>query len=163
MLIEQCAVRNGFDFQSSLDGEDATVRSRTQSPLLKFHGCATKDRKTTIWTPSQLEVEPVASRIAKSKEWLAANLRRKDLLVVGFWTDWEYLNGVLASVFEGLSPLSVTVLDLADANELEKKAPALWALAHGEGVDFKHVQQSGAGERPSWWPWTKISSRIEAV
>lgn len=163
MLIEQCAVRNGFDFQSSLDGEDATVRSRTQSPLLKFHGCATKDWKTTIWTPSQLEVEPVASRIAKSKEWLAANLRRKDLLVVGFWTDWEYLNGVLASVFEGLSPLSVTVLDLADANELEKKAPALWALAHGEGVDFKHVQQSGAGERPSWWPWTKISSRIEAV
>jgi hypothetical protein len=144
MLIEQCAVKNGFDFQSSLDGEDATVRSRTQSPLLKFHGCATKDRKTTIWTPSQLEVEPVASRIAKSKEWMAANLRQKDLLVVGFWTDWEYLNGVLASVFEGLSPLSVTVLDLADTDVLEEKAPALWALAHGEGVDFKHVQQSGA-------------------
>lgn len=144
MLIERCAIDNGFDFQSSLDGEEATVRTRTQSPLLKFHGCATKERDSTVWTPSQLEIEPIAGRIAKSKEWMAANLRQKDLLVVGFWTDWEYLNGVLASAFDGLSPLSVTVLDLADAATLEEKAPALWALAHGAGVDFKHVKQSGA-------------------
>jgi len=53
-LIEQSAVANGFDFQNSLDGDEATTRSRTQSPLLKFHGCATRDRLATVWAPSQL-------------------------------------------------------------------------------------------------------------
>jgi hypothetical protein len=143
-LIERCAVENGFDFQNSLDGEEATVRSRTQGPLLKFHGCASRDRGATVWTSSQLAVQPIADRIDRSKEWMAANLRQKDLLVVGFWTDWEYLNGVLATIVEGLSPLSVTVIDLADTQSLEEKAPSLWALAHNEGVSFTHVQESGA-------------------
>lgn len=143
-LIERCAIDNGFDFQSSLDGEEATVRAHTQGPLLKFHGCATKDRPATVWTSSQLSDPTIAARIAKSKEWMTANLRQKDLLVVGFWTDWDYLNGVLGSVIDGLAPLSVTVIDKADAGQLEEKAPALWALAHGANVTFVHVQESGA-------------------
>jgi hypothetical protein len=143
-LIERCAIGNGFDFQSSLDGEEATVRARTQGPLLKFHGCATLDRPSTVWTASQLNDPTIAQRIAKSKEWMAANLRQKDLLVVGFWTDWDYLNGVLGAVLEGLAPLSVTVVDMADAGALEAKAPQLWALAHGPNVAFTHVQESGA-------------------
>ena len=143
-LIERCAIENGFDFQNSLDGDEATVRSRTQGPLLKFHGCATRDRSATVWTASQLETAPIADRIARSKVWMAANLRQKDLLVVGFWSDWVYLNRLLGTVLDGLSPLSVTVIDLADAETLQQKAPDLWTLAHGEGVTFTHVQESGA-------------------
>ena len=148
MLIERCAIENRFDFQSSLDGEEATVRMRTQSPLLKFHGCATRDRPSTLWTASQLSQTPVAERIAKSKEWIAANLRQKDLLVVGFWSDWAYLNGALGKIFDGFAPLSVTVIDMANAAVLEAKAPGLWALAHCDHVSFAHVQElrgRGAG------------------
>ena len=143
-LIERYAVDKGFDFQNALDGDEATVRSRTQSPLLKFHGCATRDRTATVWAPSQLGRPPIADRIDKSKMWMAANLRQKDLLVVGFWSDWTYLNDLLGTVLDGLAPLSVTVIDMADAATLEAKAPALWALAHGPNVDFTHVQKSGA-------------------
>lgn len=143
-LIERCAVDNGFDFQNSLDGDEATIRARTQSPLLKFHGCATRDRTATVWAPSQLTVAPIADRIAKSKAWMAVNLRHKDLLVVGFWSDWDYLNSTLGTVLDGLAPLSVTVVDPLDPAELEAKAPDLWTLAHGAGVDFTHVQESGA-------------------
>jgi hypothetical protein len=60
MLIERCAIDTGFDFQSSLDGEEATVRARTQAPLIKFHGCATRDRSATVWAPSQLNEPPVS-------------------------------------------------------------------------------------------------------
>jgi len=144
MLIEHSAIAYGFDFQNSLDGVEATVRARTQGPLLKFHGCATRDRQATVWAASQLDEEPIATRIARSKEWMAANLQQKDLLVVGFWTDWAYLNTILGSVLGGLAPLSVTVIDMADATDLEEKAPDLWALAHGDHVDFTHVQESGA-------------------
>ena len=143
-LIEQSAVGNGFDFQNSLDGDEATTRSRTQSPLLKFHGCANRDRLATVWAPSQLGKPPIADRIEKSKIWMAANLRQKDLLVVGFWSDWAYLNTLLGTVLDGLAPLSVTVIDLADAAALQAKAPALWDLANGPQVQFTHVQESGA-------------------
>lgn len=144
VLIERCAVENGFDFQNSLDGDEATVRARTQAPLLKFHGCATRDRSATVWTPSQLDTGTISERIARSRTWMAANLRQKDLLVVGFWSDWTYLNVLLGEVLDGLSPLSVTVVDPADADFLEEKARELWLLAHGAGVTFEHVQQSGA-------------------
>lgn len=143
-LIERCAIENGFDFQSAIDGDEAIVRARTQSPLLKFHGCATRDRYATVWTPSQLDGGTVGNRIATTKTWMSANLRQKDFLVVGFWSDWTYLNTLLGTVLDGLSPRSVTVIDLANADVLEGKARELWALAHGPGVTFNHVQQSGA-------------------
>ena len=143
-LIERCAIDNGFDFQNSLDGDEATIRSRTQGPLLKFHGCATRDRPATVWAASQLGETPIAERIAKSKAWMEVNLRHKDLLVVGFWSDWSYLNSILGTVLDGLAPLSVTVVDPSDAAALQTKAPDLWALAHGAGVVFTHVQESGA-------------------
>jgi hypothetical protein len=143
-LIERCAVDHGFDFQNSLDGDEATMRARTQGPLLKFHGCATRDRPATVWAPSQLAEAPIADRIAKSKAWMAVNLRHKDLLVIGFWSDWAYLNAVLGTVLDGLEPLSVTVVDPTDAATLQTKAPDLWTLAHGAGVVFTHVQESGA-------------------
>lgn len=124
-LIERCAWDYGADFCGSLDGEQATVASHKQSPLLKFHGCSRIDRGSTVWAPSQLQDPTIADRIAKSKTWMAANLRQKDLLVVGFWSDWDYLNTILGDAVQGLDPLSITVIDLLPTDGLQAK-PCVW-------------------------------------
>jgi hypothetical protein len=115
-----------------------------QGPLLKFHGCSHRDRLSTVWAPSQLAVQIIAARIEKSKTWMAANLRQKDLLVVGFWSDWDYLNAIIGSALADVQPLSVTVVDLSPADVLEQKAPDLWQIAHAQNVMFEHVQESAA-------------------
>ncbi len=143
-LIERCAWDYGADFRGSLDGDEATAWAHAQAPLLKFHGCSHRDRASTVWAPSQLNDLIIACRIDRSKIWMAANLRQKDLLVVGFWSDWGYLNLVVGGALHGLDPLSVTVIDLSDAVDLEQKAPDLWALAHQPNVTFTHLQESGA-------------------
>ena len=81
---------------------------------------------------------------------MAANLRQKDLLVVGFWSDWEYLNAVIGAALIDVQPLSVTVIDLSPTNALEQKAPQLWEIAHAENVTFEHVQESGAARSTSF-------------
>ena len=143
-LIERCAWGYGADFCGSLDGDEATARAHAQAPLLKFHGCSNRDRGSTVWASSQLHDCTIAGRIDKSKIWMAANLRQKDFLVVGFWSDWGYLNLVVGDALRGLDPLSVTVIDPSDAADLEQKAPDLWALAHQPNVTFTHVQESGS-------------------
>ncbi len=144
-LIERRAQDYGFDLAASLDGDEATVRARKHAPLLKFHGCSVRERRATVWTASQLtEDGVVAARIAKTKTWMAANLREKDLLVVGFWSDWSYLNAILAEAMTGVAPLSVTLVDLAGEDVLQAKAPELWTLANSGNVRFAHVRRSGA-------------------
>lgn len=143
-LIERRALDYGADFRGSLDGDEAIADAVRQSPLLKFHGCSYRDRSSTVWAPSQLEDPTIAVRIARSKVWMAANLRQKDLLVVGFWSDWEYLNAVIGEALTDVQPLSVTVIDLSPTSALEEKAPQLWKIAHAPNVMFEHVQESGA-------------------
>ena len=143
-LIERRAWDYCADFRGSLDGDEATTDSVRQAPLLKFHGCSQRDRSATVWAPSQLADPVISARIARSKVWMAANLRQKDLLVVGFWSDWEYLNAVIGEALIDVQPLSVTVIDLSPTNALEQKAPQLWQIAHTQNVTFEHVQESGA-------------------
>jgi hypothetical protein len=143
-LIERRAWDYGSDFRIALDGDEANVDSGQHAPLLKFHGCSQRDRLSTVWAPSQLTEPLIATRIEKSKTWMAANLRQKDLLVVGFWSDWKYLNGIIGAALTDVDPLSVTVIDLSPAQILQQKAPELWQLAHGQNVRFEHVQESGA-------------------
>jgi len=75
---------------------------------------------------------------------MAANLRQKDLLIVGFWSDWEYLNAIISAALGEVQPLSVTVIDLLPADVLQQKAPELWQIAHADNVTFEHVRESGA-------------------
>lgn len=75
---------------------------------------------------------------------MAAHLRQKDLLVVGFWSDWTYLNGLLGEVLDGISPVSVTVVDPSPLEDLKSKAKDLWDIANGPEVIFNHVRESGA-------------------
>jgi hypothetical protein len=142
-LIERRAWDYGAGFRGSLDGDEAIVDSVHQAPLLKFHGCSQRDRSATVWAPSQLDDPTIAARIARSRVWMAANLRQKDLLVVGFWSDWKYLNAVIGEALIDVQPLSVTVIDLSPTNTLEQKAPQLWEIAHAQNVTFEHVQESG--------------------
>ena len=143
-LIERCAWDYGSDFRVSLDGDEAIIHKTHQGPLLKFHGCSNRDRSSTIWALSQLTDPVIAERIRKSKTWMAANLRQKDLLIVGFWSDWEYLNAIIGSALVDVNPLSVTVIDPSPTYKLQFKAPELWQIAHSENVTFEHVQESAA-------------------
>lgn len=144
ILIERRAWDYGAAFRGSLDGDEANVDAARQAPLLKFHGCAQRDPVSTVWAPSQLEDPVISARIERNKTWMAANLRQKDLLVVGFWSDWEYLNAVIGGALADVQPLSVTVVDLSPTNALEEKAPQLWHIAHADNVHFEHVRESGA-------------------
>ena len=143
-LIEDCGKGYGFDFRAALDGDEALAVSGKQKPLLKFHGCSQIGRASTIWTPSQLNDQDVIQRLQNIKTWMASNLRNKDLLIVGFWSDWHYLNDVLQEVLANVSPVSVTVIDPLEPEELEVKAPGLWSIANGSDVKFRHLQASGA-------------------
>ncbi len=142
-LIEESGRSYGFDFRAALDGDQAGAISSKQKPLLKLHGCANTARASTVWTPAQLGDKGVRDRLKNIGTWLASNLREKDLLIVGFWTDWEYLNAVLESAITGVSPLSVTVVDPSEPSRLKEKAPGLWKIAHGSGVTFTHLKMSG--------------------
>lgn len=144
ILIERRAWDYGAVFRGALDGDEATVDAVRRSPLLKFHGCAHRDPASTVWAPSQLKDPVISARIERSKMWMSANMRQKDLLVVGFWSDWEYLNAVIGSALVDVQPLSVTLVDLSPTGFLEEKAPQLWQLAHAENVDFEHIRESGA-------------------
>lgn len=65
-------------------------------------------------------------------------------LVIGFWTDWGYLNGVLADALKTTAFGSVTVVDPAQGADLQTKAPALWATLNPGKIPFRHFQASGA-------------------
>lgn len=113
------------------------------SPLLKIHGCRS-DPDSMVWAPGQLLVGPVADRISTSTTWLNVRLLDRDLLIVGYWTDWDYLNNVLATTLGAVNPTRVIVVDTADSATFKIKAPGLYALGMRATIAFQHVQASGA-------------------
>jgi hypothetical protein len=74
---------------------------------------------------------------------MKVNLPGKDLLMIGFWTHWGYLNDVLANAMATKPFGSVTVVDLLTSAQLKAKAPVLWTTLTGSGIPFEHVQGSG--------------------
>jgi len=130
---------NGF-----LDGVQASNCPDDRSPLLKIHGCWTKDRDNTVWTPKQLDSDPIKTRIERSASWLNLNLQNKELLVVGFWSDWSYLNSVLSAALGAIHPSAITIIDPSETSSLKQKAPALCDIGSGSSISFKHVQGCGA-------------------
>lgn len=143
LIEDACASIGDKDFLPVIDCDQ--IASRHHSPLLKIHGCRLLDRPNTLWCHQQLPMEPLASRLARARDWMQAYLRGKDLVFVGFWSDWTYLNDVFASLTSSAIPdprLRVLV-DPSDGAVLEAKAPGLWAFAHQPSGDFVHVQESG--------------------
>ena len=144
-LVEEPAKKNGADLQVAINGDEADLHLANHSPLIKIHGCQSRLRDETIWVNSQIDsTESISARIDNITRWMNVNLREKDLLVIGFWTDWSYLNTIFQNTFENVAPHSVTIIDPSDSLVLKGKAPKLWDLFNGENIVFSHVRESGA-------------------
>lgn len=114
------------------------------SPLLKVHGCWAFDQGNTVWAPGQLAAEPVMSRLAGSADWMKVRLLDRDLVIVGFFTDWAYLNSVLDHTLGEVRAARVIVVDPSDGSWLKSKAPSLYALGQRATAAFNHVAVPGA-------------------
>ena len=113
-----------------------------KSPLLKIHGCWDQ-REQTIWAPGQISSERVRTRIDNCGKWLEQRLANRDLLIVGFSTDWDYLNDVLENTLGTVQPSRVVVVDPCESAEFQMKAPALYSLGGRANVEFRHVRCLG--------------------
>jgi hypothetical protein len=143
LLIEQWSERRKVAMQGAVTGTEAVEFSNHTSPLLKFHGCLRRGRPDTLWTRGQLGDLDVQARVESCSQWMNLHLPAKDLLIVGFWTDWGYLNGVLADAFAVQNAASVTVVDISSEADLQSKAPDLWQKLTNAGGPFTLVQASG--------------------
>lgn len=141
-LIENWACSRKVAMRGALTAQDAIYFAES-APLLKFHGCLTRFREQTLWTQGQLSLDPVKQRVKSCSDWMKLNLPGKDLLLVGFWTDWGYLNDVLADAMATTPFGSVTVIDPLSSTDLQAKAPMLWTRLTGAGIKFKHIQADG--------------------
>ncbi|MEQ1768482.1 MAG: SIR2 family protein [Devosia sp.] len=141
-MIEQWSSQRKVQLRGALTGVEATALADYTSPLLKFHGCMGLDRPHTLWTQGQLALASIQPRINSCKAWMEMNLPGRDLLVVGFWTDWGYFNDVLEGILDGGATSSITVIDPEETATLQGKAPALWGILSAS-PHFKHVKDSG--------------------
>jgi len=141
-LVEQAATDLGEPHLfAALDGNEASV-SCPHAPFLKLHGCCNREKDNTVWCKEQLDEDPLKRRIKASKDWMAGNLLTKDIIFVGFWSDWSYLNSIFEDCIATFQPGFIVLVDPNDQANLETKAPGLWGLAHRN--EFFHVQESGA-------------------
>ena len=93
--------------------------------------------------PRATQTNPFQTRMREFGEWLPGILIEKDLVFVGFWSDWAYLNQVLEGVLNGTHAGRIVLVNPSDPDELQEKAPGLWALANAYGTEFIHVRQAG--------------------
>jgi hypothetical protein len=114
------------------------------NPLVKFHGCLQRARDATLWTQGQVSERDIQARVKSCSEWMNLHLPGKHLIVIGFWTDWGYLNDVIGNSLTITNASSVTVIDPSTTMELQTKAPNLWKKLNGLSSLFEHVQASGA-------------------
>jgi hypothetical protein len=142
-MIEQWANSKKIALRGALNGHEAVNFADTPAPLLKFHGCLTRNREETLWTQGQLKDAAVTERVVSCSNWMRVHLPGKDFLVAGFWTDWGYLNSVLAEAMNTERFGSVTVVDPLDDLTLQGKAPELWTRLTAGGARFQHIQASG--------------------
>lgn len=141
-LIEAAATSLGEpDFFPLVFEHDLNL-NHPHAPLLKIHGCAIRSRHQSLWCKGQVQRDPLKRRLPALTAWMQHCLPNRDLLIVGFWTDWSYINKVLEDAVVSTEPRSIIVVDPASGETLEAKSPGLWKWAK-ERTDFIHVQSSG--------------------
>lgn len=142
-LIEKAVERLGrHDFEAVVKEYDVN-RAREYSDLLKLHGCFRIDKENTVWCSRQLTMEPICDRIGAFKDWMRGNLRGNDLLLIGYWTDWPYLNETFADCIRDLRPPSVVLVNPDEPENLREKAEGLWDWVIESDTDFHHVPLGG--------------------
>lgn len=143
-LIEVAGAELFGRIGAAIDRDRIAMLPPGTSPLLKIHGCWSQDQRNTVWAKGQLDDEPVKGRIERSKEWLKNQLLDRDLLIVGYWTDWDYLNEVLDITLGQVEPARVLVINPSETADLVGKAPALHALgSRAKNKFFSHVRTLG--------------------
>ncbi len=142
-LVETAGNTLFGQIETGIDGERIAALRPDATPMLKIHGCRQADWPNTVWAPSQLSVEPVLSRVRSSIPWVSHRLLNRDLVIVGYWSDWDYLNQILTQVMNAVSPSRVILVDPAESATFSVKAPALFALGERAANGFHHVQASG--------------------
>jgi NAD-dependent SIR2 family protein deacetylase len=149
-LIERGAEALGEGaFEACLDGVCAN-NERPHSPLLKIHG-SMLDRDSTLWCREQLKktnLDPanrqLRGRMASARTWLGGRLLEKDLVFVGFWSDWKHLSKLLMSAIRSVNVPFVLLVDPAPEDQLKTKAPDLWRWAKRKNIQFQHLPEKGA-------------------
>jgi hypothetical protein len=68
----------------------------------------------------------------------------RDLIIIGYFTDWDYLNEALEQTLGAVRPARVTIVDPSPGATLAAKAPVLHALGGRSRISFSHVRISGA-------------------
>jgi hypothetical protein len=129
--------------ESGIDAASMALIPPEETPLLKIHGCRQADLANTIWSPLQLGDPAISARLIASGNWLEHRLANRDLLIVGYATDWDYLNGALGKVLGTIAPARVVIVDPSDAVSLTAKAPLLFGLGSRATLEFLHVRIPG--------------------
>ncbi|MEZ4417182.1 MAG: SIR2 family protein [Gemmatimonadota bacterium] len=129
------------DPRGALDGVEANLYADRYKPLLKLHGCCRRSRNETVWHPRQLDDPTISARISSAATWLAGHLQGRDLLIVGFWSDWAYLNAVLESCVQSVRPQAIIVVNPDTASTLQTKAHSLWSWTQACGAHFFHEEE----------------------
>jgi len=144
-LIEHAVHSLGkCDFAGCLNPFEVHGGMNPFHPLHKPHGCCSnyEGKHRTVWCPEQLANDPIKSQITTYKTWLEKDLMGKDILITGFWSNWDYLNDLLFTSITLTQPNNVIVIDPSDSATLSAKAPRLWSWANSGAFWFKHVQAS---------------------
>ena len=82
-----------------------------------------------------------------AEQQLAGGLMDRDLVIVGYWTDWDYLNGVLERTLGEVRPSRVVVVDLGEGRTFEIKAPVLYRI--GERTNARTLSRARRRRRLS--------------
>ena len=118
-------------------------RPQSLKPYVKLHGCCLRQPSNTLWCTEQLETPPWSHTVADFRDWLRVQMTERDLVLVGFWSDWAYLNQALTSCLTQANPRTIIVVDPAEPDLLKAKAPELWSWVQSSDVHFVHEQLSG--------------------
>ncbi|MEX2402407.1 MAG: SIR2 family protein [Rhodothermales bacterium] len=143
-LVEHAAKKLGKGRFRGVVRRSHFNRNPDHSPLLKVHGCFDHEEQHTVWCEQQLNEAPIRGRVERFQTWMQEHLPGKDLLVIGYWTDWPHLNETLNRSIQDHYPRSVTLVDPSSPEELKEKAEGLWEwVDQSNDVNFQHVRACG--------------------
>ncbi len=142
-MIETAGQHIYGQVESGVSAEDMAYVPAGVTPLLKIHGCRQADFAKTVWSVLQLDDPFIRARLEGNVAWLSHRLTNRDLLIVGYATDWDYLNRALEKVLGAVAPACVIMVDPSDGATLTAKAPVLISFGERASVTFLHVRESG--------------------
>lgn len=128
----------------ALDAAEANV-PRLHRQHVKLHGCLRRKDEETVWCKSQLANEPLHSRLENLDTWLRAHLVGRDVVFLGFWSDWSYLNEIFEKSIHAIEGGLVVIVNPSGEATLATKAPVLWAWS-GNGKSERFIVQQSAAE-----------------